>query len=113
MTKLKVMRTVAAASSGLVLSLGVVGMASAHSSWSHGNANSFKSSVKNNNHIEVTNDNDQSATRGNAKVNHNNNSGDAKTGGAANENSTSAAVTVSNPADPASPPADLNDPTQD
>ena len=115
MTKLKMLRTVAAASSGLVLSLGVVGIASAsHSEMGKksggSNTSSVDSSVVNTNKVGVTNNNSQNAVSGEAEVkgqakskSHDHDytegaSSNAGTGKADNDNVTNLAVDVSNSA---------------
>lgn len=106
MTKLKMLRTAAAAASGLVLSLGVVGMASAYQSDDWGqDGSSFNSSVKNDNAVNIRNKNKQNATSGEAKVSHNHDGGDATTGDAANANATGVTVGISSSAKVGEAPA--------
>jgi hypothetical protein len=99
MTKLKLARAAVAASSAMVLSLGVVGIASAHSQeWSMPqNDSSVVSAVHNNNDVNVKNTNKQNATSGESEVEHNQDGGNAATGNTANGNSTGVGVAVSNP----------------
>jgi hypothetical protein len=107
MTKLKMARVVAASASGLVLSLGVVGMASAHqNNWQDTSSNdsSAVSSVKNDNDVSVKNDNDQKATSGKAEIEHNKDGGNATTGVATNGNATGITVGVTNAAPKAQTP---------
>jgi hypothetical protein len=52
--------------------------------------------VRNTNNVDVTNSNNQSASSGNATVNHNTIGGSASSGDAMNSNSTSSDVTISN-----------------
>lgn len=109
MTKLKMARTAVVAASAVVLSMGVVGMASAQQGggwdWGWDNAG-YSSSVDNDNDLVVSNDNHQQAYSGEAEVEHNKDGGDAKSGDAANGNTTGIVASVTNGADvvpPASP----------
>ena len=110
MTKLKMVRATAITTGSVVLSLGVVGFASAqramHHSWMPA-TDSVESSVANSNNVKLDNLNNQAAVTGEAEVEHNKEGGDAGTGGATNGNTTGITVDVSNPAATApSTPAD-------
>ncbi len=99
MTKLKISRAAAAVTSGLVLSLGVVGMASANhgSDWDQGADNSVVSRVENDNDVRIKNDNEQKSSTGEAEVEENGAGGSAVSGNASNGNTSNLGVTVSNP----------------
>lgn len=97
MTKLKLVRAAVAASSAIVLSLGVVGMASASQSWDDGgDGNSIESKVKNDNDVNVHNSNKQTAKTGSAEVERNDMGGSATSGSASNANATTLNATVTN-----------------
>lgn len=58
--------------------------------------NTNKLDVHNDNHVYVNNNNNQGAWTGDASVSHNTTGGDATTGSASNDNSTSTSVSISN-----------------
>ncbi len=104
----KIKSTLGAGVASLGLVMGMAGFASAASGTidttgpdstnrvTHKTYNSKK--VRNNNNIQASNQNSQSAHTGSAKVKHNTTGGDARSGAAANSNALNASLTVNNAA---------------
>ncbi len=96
--------TVAVASSLSIAAAGLTGLAGASSientgpdSWNKVKSSNYMSTnLTNNNKVGVSNDNDQDADSGDAKVKHNTTGGDATSGDATNDNAFSADLAVDN-----------------
>lgn len=97
MTKLKLLRAVAAGATGLTLavSVGVVG-ASSNNNQHKDNNKGNSAVVKTENDLNVANTTTQGASSGSAEVEHNSKGGDAHSGPAKNDNTTHMSVTVDN-----------------